>query len=293
MSTGKEKVQAMAASMPTPSSTPTLPISVVDIPALSALYNPLMSARVVSATTSAQTARGERRHSALSRKHGILKRDLFSYRVMDSVRHCHLDRGCETVSASTLICTLAFSVVKDLKRSLGHLERYCWARSGNGRLMTTWWFSSSYVLPTIPATRFNPQPRPLIPCERHWLGFRASTLMRPRLTISTKPKMLYTVVIVGVNQTSVNLNNYLPDSFFATITPAQTASAIYGSKWAFATEICKVTMIWGCKACMLILYNHMTWVISPCIWKSPKGEDGSREQNPRNRATNWLSSVYQ
>lgn len=70
--------------------------------------------------------------------------------------------------------------------------------------------------------------------------------------------LLYTVVIVGVNQTSVNLNNYLPDSFFATITPAQTASAIYGSKWAFATEICKVTMVWLCKACMLILYNHMT-----------------------------------
>lgn len=70
------------------------------------------------------------------------------------------------------------------------------------------------------------------------------------------------MVIVGVNQTSVNLNNYLPDSFFATITAAETASAIYGSKWAFATEISKVTMIWLCKASMLILYNRITSVVA-------------------------------
>ena len=127
------RAQAMAPSMPTPSSTPTLPISIVDIPAHSSLYNPLTSASIVSATTGAQLAGGERRHSALSQKHEVLRRDLFSYRVMDFIRHCHIDRGCETVSTSKLISTLA----KHLNRSPGHLERYCWARSGNGRLMTT------------------------------------------------------------------------------------------------------------------------------------------------------------
>lgn len=134
---GKEKAQAMAHCMPTPSSTPTLPISIVDFPACSSLYNLLMSASIVSATTGAQTPGGERRLSALSQKHEILRHDLFSYRVMDSLRYCHLNRGCETVSTSTLICTLAFPVVQYLKYSLGHLERYCWGRSGNGRLMTT------------------------------------------------------------------------------------------------------------------------------------------------------------
>ena len=96
-----------------------------------------MSASIVSATTGAQTAGGDRRHSALSQKHEILRPDLFSYRVMDSLHYCHLNRRCETVSTSTLISTLAFPVVQDLKYSLVHLERYCWARSGNGRLMTT------------------------------------------------------------------------------------------------------------------------------------------------------------
>ncbi|CAD6587442.1 MAG: hypothetical protein ASARMPRED_003102 [Alectoria sarmentosa] len=68
----------------------------------------------------------------------------------------------------------------------------------------------------------------------------------------------YTIVIVGINQTAVNLNAYLPPAFLATITPAEILNAIYGCKWTFATEMTKLATVWGCKACLLILYNHMT-----------------------------------
>lgn len=68
----------------------------------------------------------------------------------------------------------------------------------------------------------------------------------------------YTIVTVGINLTAVNLNAYLPPAFLATITPAEIQNAIYGCKWTFATEITKLTTVWGCKTCLLILYNHMT-----------------------------------
>ncbi|KAL9063331.1 MAG: hypothetical protein Q9161_009523 [Pseudevernia consocians] len=61
--------------------------------------------------------------------------------------------------------------------------------------------------------------------------------------------------------TAVNLNAYLPPAFLATITPAEVQNAIYGCKWTFATEMTKLATVWGCKACLLILYNHMTKIV--------------------------------
>ena len=42
----------------------------------------------------AQKAGGERRPSVLLQGHGLLGRNFFGYRVMDTIRHCHSDRFC-------------------------------------------------------------------------------------------------------------------------------------------------------------------------------------------------------
>ena len=87
---------------------------------------------------------------------------------------------------------------------------------------------------------------------RHW-----SHLYKADRTIQLG-QACYTIVIVGINLTAVNLNAYLPPEFLAHITPEQIQNAIYGCKWTFATEVTKLTTVWGCKACLLVLYNHMT-----------------------------------
>lgn len=63
---------------------------------------------------------------------------------------------------------------------------------------------------------------------------------------------------MGNLQVAVNLNAFFPPEVLASFTHAQIQNAIYGCKWSFVTEICKVSMIWLCKACVLILYSHMT-----------------------------------
>ena len=82
------------------------------------------------------------------------------------------------------------------------------------------------------------------------------------------PQITYTVVIVSVNQTANNLSSYLPPGFVETLTPDEIQNAIYGSKFVFICECFKLTTIWLVKACLLILYSHMTWVLPfNSIWR--------------------------
>ena len=64
--------------------------------------------------------------------------------------------------------------------------------------------------------------------------------------------------MVSVNQVSMNLSNYLAPGVFETLTPDQVQNAVYGSKFVFVCEEFKLATIWLIKACLLLLYNHMT-----------------------------------
>ena len=67
-----------------------------------------------------------------------------------------------------------------------------------------------------------------------------------------------TGVIVSVNQVSQNLSNYLAPGVYETLTPDEIKNAVYGSKFVLILEEFKLTTIWLIKACLLILYHHMT-----------------------------------
>lgn len=53
-------------------------------------------------------------------------------------------------------------------------------------------------------------------------------------------------------------NNYVYPEDVVDWTPEQFAKAIRGSKWGVLMETMKVTGVWGCKACLMILYWSMT-----------------------------------
>ena len=64
--------------------------------------------------------------------------------------------------------------------------------------------------------------------------------------------------MVSVNQVAQNLSNYLPEGKFETLTPEEVSNAVYGSKFVFILEQFQLATLWLCKACLLILYSHMT-----------------------------------
>ena len=53
-------------------------------------------------------------------------------------------------------------------------------------------------------------------------------------------------------------NNYVTAEDVIDWTQADFAQAIAGAKWGVVMETNKITCVWGCKACLLILYAHMT-----------------------------------
>jgi len=53
-------------------------------------------------------------------------------------------------------------------------------------------------------------------------------------------------------------NNYVTAADIVDWTPEDFHLAIKGSIFGIVMEICKVTCVWGCKACLLILYFGMT-----------------------------------
>ena len=71
-------------------------------------------------------------------------------------------------------------------------------------------------------------------------------------------QLTYTGVIVFVNETAQNLDNYLAPGVFETFGPDDIVNAIYGSKCVFITEEFILATLWLCKACLLILYSQLT-----------------------------------
>ncbi|KAL6717073.1 hypothetical protein ACLMJK_004987 [Lecanora helva] len=51
---------------------------------------------------------------------------------------------------------------------------------------------------------------------------------------------------------------YVNSSVYETLTPKEVQNAVYGSKFVFIAEEFKLSTVWLIKACLLMLYNHMT-----------------------------------
>ncbi|KAI4168255.1 MAG: hypothetical protein LQ348_007536, partial [Seirophora lacunosa] len=71
-------------------------------------------------------------------------------------------------------------------------------------------------------------------------------------------QVTFTGVTVSVNQVSHNLSNYLPPGVAEKFTPEEHDNAVYGSKFVLILEEFMLANTWLCKACLLILYHHMT-----------------------------------
>lgn len=48
----------------------------------------------------------------------------------------------------------------------------------------------------------------------------------------------------------------------ATMTPAIHAERVRGSKWVFVSEHSMILTVWSCKACMLVIYARITYVLA-------------------------------
>ncbi|KAK0101932.1 hypothetical protein ONS95_001257 [Cadophora gregata] len=69
---------------------------------------------------------------------------------------------------------------------------------------------------------------------------------------------LWTVVSYGIWVQILWGTNYVTPDMIVDWTPEDYRLATMGSKWALAMEVAKVSCVWGCKACLLILYFSMT-----------------------------------
>ncbi|KAG4415493.1 hypothetical protein IFR04_011365 [Cadophora malorum] len=69
---------------------------------------------------------------------------------------------------------------------------------------------------------------------------------------------LWTVVAYGIWVQILWGTNYVTPEMIVDWTPEDYRLATMGSKWALAMEIAKISCVWGCKACLLILYFSMT-----------------------------------
>ncbi|KAI4263407.1 MAG: hypothetical protein L6R35_007346, partial [Caloplaca aegaea] len=87
----------------------------------------------------------------------------------------------------------------------------------------------------------------------------------------------FTGVIVSVNQVSHNLSNYLPPGAAEKFTPEEHENAVYGSKFVLVLEEFMLANTWLCKACLLILYHQMTWVLLPCQSFKCRPRESSRQ----------------
>jgi hypothetical protein len=58
---------------------------------------------------------------------------------------------------------------------------------------------------------------------------------------------------------SLNTNLIAPEDM-ANLTPESVTSRIYGSKLVVVVEQCMITAQWGCKICLLLMYNKLTYV---------------------------------
>lgn len=69
---------------------------------------------------------------------------------------------------------------------------------------------------------------------------------------------MFVIVIVSIYLQCIWGNNYVTADNVAGWTPQDYYDAVQGAKWGVAMETNKTTCVWGCKACLLILYASMT-----------------------------------
>lgn len=69
----------------------------------------------------------------------------------------------------------------------------------------------------------------------------------------------YTALMVVSNRWDRTGSNLLPPDFdFGALNSIQVSQRIYGSKMMIATEQMQISVIWSCKACLLIMYYRLT-----------------------------------
>lgn len=69
---------------------------------------------------------------------------------------------------------------------------------------------------------------------------------------------MFVIVIVSIYLQCIWGNNYVTATDVVGWTPQDYHHAVQGAKWGVAMETNKITCVWGCKACLLILYASMT-----------------------------------
>ena len=69
---------------------------------------------------------------------------------------------------------------------------------------------------------------------------------------------MFVIVIFSIWIQCMWGNNYVTAEDVVDWTPHDFYLAIEGAKWSVAMETCKISTVWGCKACLLILYASMT-----------------------------------
>lgn len=74
----------------------------------------------------------------------------------------------------------------------------------------------------------------------------------------------YTVLMVALNVVHNTGSNLLPPGFdFSTLTDKQTSDRIHGSKFSLVAEQMQISVVWGCKTCLLLLYHRLTQAAAP------------------------------
>lgn len=66
---------------------------------------------------------------------------------------------------------------------------------------------------------------------------------------------------MSINEVAKNGSNYMPPEEALALTPEGVHKAVYGSTMTFVLEIFTITATWTVKACLLILYARLTWVL--------------------------------
>jgi hypothetical protein len=72
----------------------------------------------------------------------------------------------------------------------------------------------------------------------------------------------YTLLCVALNEVSSGGgSNLMTAEDIANLTPAIHAERVRGSKWVFVSEHSMILTVWSCKACMLVIYARITYVL--------------------------------
>ena len=66
-----------------------------------------------------------------------------------------------------------------------------------------------------------------------------------------------------MNETAQHGSNYIPPEKARSLTEEEREDASYGSKMTFILEHFTLVSLWLVKACLLIIYNRLTYVFCP------------------------------